>query len=270
MQKSASTPSLFNRSGLKRAANQNETYLHLRSRLVSVKSRFNNEYSRFAVDFNQFSDFEEFNRYVCGMNGIDMDTYESKNSSFHVFYSDIRNQSMLPVTNEHNFARMVNQYVDNHERRLLRIYVVNIDLGSTSVGNAMPTSKYIRFRQNLPIRCLNDLRVVGSLINDNTLPTNCRKVHLHRDDPKMNLGFYIRKGQGLSKESLLSEVSEGIFVSKLLPGALAERCGLLSINDEIIEVNGILIDGMAVSEVADLLSQYKNDVNLIIRSPCCT
>lgn len=31
----------------------------------------------------------------------------------------------------------------------------------------------------------------------------------------------------------------GIFISRLVPGGLAESTGLLAVNDEVLEVNGI-------------------------------
>ena len=40
------------------------------------------------------------------------------------------------------------------------------------------------------------------------------------------------------------EKTPGIFISRLLPGGLAESTGLLSVGDEVLEVNNISIEGM--------------------------
>jgi len=76
------------------------------------------------------------------------------------------------------------------------------------------------------------------------------------------LGFYIRDGmsvritpQGLSKVP-------GIFISRLVPGGLAESTGLLAVNDEVLEVNGIEVAGKTLDQVTDMM--VANASNLII------
>lgn len=41
----------------------------------------------------------------------------------------------------------------------------------------------------------------------------------------------------------------GIFISRLVPGGLAESTGLLAVNDEVIEVNGIEVVGKSLDQV---------------------
>ena len=41
----------------------------------------------------------------------------------------------------------------------------------------------------------------------------------------------------------------GIFISRLVPGGLAEMTGLLSVNDEVLEVNGIDVYGKTLDQV---------------------
>lgn len=54
----------------------------------------------------------------------------------------------------------------------------------------------------------------------------------------------------------------GIFISRLVPGGLAESTGLLAVNDEVLEVNGIVVAGKTLDQVTDMM--VANSSNLII------
>ena len=54
----------------------------------------------------------------------------------------------------------------------------------------------------------------------------------------------------------------GIFISRLIPGGLAESTGLLAVKDEVIEVNGIEVSGKTLDQVTDMM--VANSSNLII------
>ena len=45
------------------------------------------------------------------------------------------------------------------------------------------------------------------------------------------------------------EKQPGIFISRLVPGGLAESTGLLAVNDEVMEVNGIEVAGKSLDQV---------------------
>lgn len=45
------------------------------------------------------------------------------------------------------------------------------------------------------------------------------------------------------------EKQPGIFISRLVPGGLAESTGLLAVNDEVLEVNGIVVAGKSLDQV---------------------
>lgn len=55
---------------------------------------------------------------------------------------------------------------------------------------------------------------------------------------------------------------DGIVISRLLEGGLAESTGLLSVNDEIVEVNGIDVQGKTIDQVTDMM--VANAKNLIV------
>lgn len=52
------------------------------------------------------------------------------------------------------------------------------------------------------------------------------------------------------------------YLSRLVPGGLAESTGLLAVNDEVLEVNGIEVAGKSLDQVTDMM--VANSANLII------
>ncbi|MBN3279177.1 PAR6B protein, partial [Polyodon spathula] len=54
----------------------------------------------------------------------------------------------------------------------------------------------------------------------------------------------------------------GVFISRLVRGGLAESTGLLAVNDEILEVNGIDVVGKSLDQVTDMM--VANSHNLIV------
>lgn len=49
------------------------------------------------------------------------------------------------------------------------------------------------------------------------------------------------------------ERQAGVFVSRLVPGGLAEGTGLLAVGDEVLEVNGIEVAGKTLDQVIFLI-----------------
>jgi partitioning defective protein 6 len=85
---------------------------------------------------------------------------------------------------------------------------------------------------------------------------------LHRYKESKPLGFYIRDGIAIKYGPTGVENVPGVFISRLLAGGLAESTGLLSVGDEIIEVNGIEVSGKTLDQVTDMM--VANSHNLII------
>ena len=75
-------------------------------------------------------------------------------------------------------------------------------------------------------------------------------------------GFYIRDGVNIKVTPVGLDKIPGIFISRLVAGGLAESTGLISVNDEIIEVNGIEVLGKTLDQVTDMM--IANSSNLII------
>lgn len=89
----------------------------------------------------------------------------------------------------------------------------------------------------------------------------CDRVRLIRTGSKP-LGFYIRDGFSMRATPTGVQRVPGIFISRLLPGGLAESTGLLDVKDEVIEVNGIEVFGKTLDQVTDMM--VANSSNLII------
>ena len=118
-------------------------------------------------------------------------------------------------------------------------------------------------RTTIPISApLEDFRVVSSIVDADLLPDTVRRVKLLKHSSDRPLGFYIRDGTSVRVTPYGLEKVPGIFISRLVPGGLAEGTGLLAVNDEILEVNAIEVIGKSLDQVTDMM--VANSQNLII------
>ena len=117
-------------------------------------------------------------------------------------------------------------------------------------------------KSSTTISAPKEFRKVGSIVDADLLPDTVRRVKLVKQSTDRPLGFYIRDGTSVRVTPYGLEKVPGIFISRLVPGGLAEGTGLLSINDEIIEVNGIDTLGKSLDQVTDMM--VANSQNLII------
>lgn len=117
-------------------------------------------------------------------------------------------------------------------------------------------------RTNIAIGAPVDFRVVSSIVDADLLPDTVRRVKLLKHSSDRPLGFYIRDGTSVRVTPYGLEKVPGIFISRLVPGGLAEGTGLLAVNDEILEVNGIEVIGKTLDQVTDMM--VANSQNLII------
>jgi len=81
-------------------------------------------------------------------------------------------------------------------------------------------------------------------------------------DANKPLGFYIRDGTSIRVTPNGVEKVPAIFISRLVPGGIAESTGLLAVNDEVMEVNGIEVGGKTLDQVTDMM--VANSANMII------
>ena len=103
---------------------------------------------------------------------------------------------------------------------------------------------------------------MSAIIDVDIVPETHRRVKLHKHGSDKPLGFYIRDGTSMRVTPHGLEKVPGIFISRLVPGGLAESTGLLGVNDEVLEVNGIEVSGKNLDQVTDMM--VANSANLII------
>ena len=116
--------------------------------------------------------------------------------------------------------------------------------------------------KRLQISVPQDFRRVSAIIDVDILPESIRRVRLCKHNSDKPLGFYIRDGTSIKVTTEGLEKVPGIFVSRLVPGGLAESTGLLSVNDEVLEVNGIEVSGKSLDQVTEMM--VANSQNLIV------
>ncbi|CAJ0941188.1 unnamed protein product [Ranitomeya imitator] len=117
-------------------------------------------------------------------------------------------------------------------------------------------------KPHLVIGMPSDFRPVSSIIDVDILPETHRRVRLYKHGMERPLGFYIRDGSSVRVTPHGLEKVPGIFISRLVPGGLAQSTGLLAVNDEVLEVNGIEVSGKSLDQVTDMM--IANSHNLII------
>jgi len=117
-------------------------------------------------------------------------------------------------------------------------------------------------RASTLISAPQDFRRVCAIVDADMLPDTVRRVKLLKHSSDRPLGFYIRDGTSVRVTAYGLEKVPGIFISRLVPGGLAESTGLLAVNDEILEVNGIEVLGKSLDQVTDMM--VANSQNLII------
>lgn len=98
---------------------------------------------------------------------------------------------------------------------------------------------------------------MSAIIDVDIVPETCRRVRLLKHGSDKPLGFYIRDGTSVKVTANGIEKHPGIFISRLVPGGLAESTGLLAVNDEVLEVNGIEVHGKTLDQVRIL--DFSND-----------
>ncbi|XP_017321310.1 partitioning defective 6 homolog alpha [Ictalurus punctatus] len=228
--------------------------------VVEVKSKFEAEYRRFALQRNGTVSFQEFYRLLQSVHhipGVDV----------LLGYADVHGD-LLPINNDDNFHKALSS-----ANPLLRIIIQRRDVdepvvfGTNSLQRRKKGLAGLRVTQQknksgLLISLPQDFRQISSIIDVDILPETHRRVRLHKHGTHKPLGFYIRDGVSVRVTPQGVEKVPGVFISRLVKGGLAESTGLLGVNDEILEVNGIDVAGKSLDQVTDMM--VANSHNLIV------
>ncbi|XP_039869768.1 partitioning defective 6 homolog beta [Simochromis diagramma] len=230
---------------------------------VEVKSKFGAEFRRFSLERSKPGRFDEFY-------GLLQHVHRIPNVELLVGYADVHGD-LLPINNDDNYHKAIST-----ANPLLRLFLQRkeeADHGTfgtdslTRKKNTVLSAVLLRPDHNkkkppVIISLPKDFRPVSSIIDVDILPETHRRVRLYKHGQEKPLGFYIRDGSSVRVTPQGLEKVPGIFISRLVPGGLAESTGLLAVNDEVLEVNGIEVAGKSLDQVTDMM--IANSHNLII------
>ncbi|XP_030590519.1 partitioning defective 6 homolog beta [Archocentrus centrarchus] len=230
---------------------------------VEVKSKFGAEFRRFSLDRSKPGRFDEFY-------GLLQHVHRIPNVEVLVGYADVHGD-LLPINNDDNYHKAIST-----ANPLLRLFLQRKEeadyttFGTDSLTrkkNTVLSAVLLRPDANkkkpsVIISLPKDFRPVSSIIDVDILPETHRRVRLYKHGQDKPLGFYIRDGSSVRVTPQGLEKVPGIFISRLVPGGLAESTGLLAVNDEVLEVNGIEVAGKSLDQVTDMM--IANSHNLII------
>ncbi|KAM8830757.1 partitioning defective 6 homolog beta [Synchiropus picturatus] len=230
---------------------------------VEVKSKFGAEFRRFSLDRSKPGRFDEFY-------GLLQHVHRIPNVELLVGYADVHGD-LLPINNDDNYHKAIST-----ASPLLRLFLQRKEEADyTAFGTDSLTRKKNnvlsavllrpdanRKKPQVIISLPKDFRPVSSIIDVDILPETHRRVRLYKHGQEKPLGFYIRDGSSVRVTPQGLEKVPGIFISRMVPGGLAESTGLLAVNDEVLEVNGIEVVGKSLDQVTDMM--IANSHNLII------
>uniref|UniRef100_A0A7N8Y0D0 Par-6 family cell polarity regulator gamma b n=1 Tax=Mastacembelus armatus TaxID=205130 RepID=A0A7N8Y0D0_9TELE len=246
---------------MNRSFNKSQPLRNANCNAVEVKSKYGAEFRRFSVDRVKPGKFEEFYKLILHIHRI-------ANMEVMIGYADVHGD-LLPINNDDNFFKAVST-----AHPLLRIFIQRqeeVDYANFGTNTITRKKKAVvalrnhdvnRKRPHIRIGMPQDFRPVSSIIDVDILPESHRRVRLYRHGSDKPLGFYIRDGTSVRVTPHGLEKVPGIFISRLVPGGLAESTGLLAVNDEVLEVNGIEVTGKSLDQVTDMM--IANSHNLIV------
>nr|AAX89405.1 PAR-6 [Phallusia mammillata] len=218
---------------------------------LQVKSKYQAEFRRFPLDLNR-DNFEDFFHRLQSLHHL-------ANFDFVITYTDPVHSDLLPINNDENFTKAKQSCVNS----LMRVYVHRKDNLNLMNGFGQSTVRRKKGKKAIPkISFPEDFRPVSAIIDVDILPETLRRVRLHNYGVNKPLGFFIRDGVSLRMSDNGLEKVPGIFISRLVQGGLAEMTGLLAVNDEVLEVNSIEVNGKSLDQVTDMM--VANSSNLII------
>jgi len=237
--------------------NQSGRSFHFEGGAVEVKSKFAAEFRRFSLEKSKFQSYESFKLLLS-------DLHHLQETPFFVKYADPRDNDLLPITNDDNYVAAL-----KNAKPLLRLVIQREGESyedplrsrqGTFLGTILGTPK--QQKSLLTISNPREFRQVSAIIDVDLVPDTCRRVKLLKHGSDKPLGFYIRDGTSVRVTPQGLEKVPGIFISRLVPGGLAESTGLLAVNDEVLEVNGIEVAGKSLDQVTDMM--VANSSNLIV------
>lgn len=232
---------------------------------LAIKSKFDSEFRRFSIPLNpdrpmSYAEFKNFVETVHSLHNI----------PFTLCYTSISGD-LLPITNDENFRksfesafpclRLLIQRKGESWEEKYGYGTGTLDRKKKGLSMLIPTASKPP-RRNYNISNPEDFRQVSAIIDVDVVPETHRRVRLCKHGSDRPLGFYIRTGSAVRLTPQGAVKVDGIFISRLVEGGLAESTGLLGVNDEVIEVNGIDVQGKTIDQVTDMM--VANASNLVV------
>ncbi|TKR93138.1 hypothetical protein L596_007649 [Steinernema carpocapsae] len=231
---------------------------------LQVKSKFDSEWRRFSVPFKDATTpgYQDFRNLIEGLHDL-------HNIPFTLCYTSVAGD-LLPITNDENFRksfesakptlRLLIQRKGESWEEKYGYGTDTIDRKRKGISVLITGSKPVK--RNYNISSPEDFRQVSAIIDVDIVPQAHRRVRLCKHGSDRPLGFYIRDGMSVRVTQQGVMKVQGIFISRLVEGGLAESTGLLAVNDEVLEVNGVEVQGKTLDQVTDMM--VANAPNLII------
>ena len=230
---------------------------------IELKSKFDAEFRRVSIDRTKYTEFSDFYSFVEQLHRLEK-------IPFTLWYTD-PDRELLPINNNNNLAAAL-QHTNQRLRLVLQRQGKSYDNDNTYVPPVIgsPRKRNIlsnvanrpKLAHRLAISTPSDFRRVSAIVDVDIVPETHRRVRLLKHNSDKPLGFYIRDGTSVRVTPNGIEKVPGIFISRLVPGGLAESTGLLAVNDEVLEVNGIEVSAKTLDQVTDMM--IANSHNLII------
>ncbi|KAJ8258462.1 hypothetical protein COCON_G00174740 [Conger conger] len=228
---------------------------------MEVKSKFGAEYRRFSLQRTKPGPFKEFY-------GLLQRVHRIPNVELLVGYADVHGD-LLPINNDDNFNKAIST-----AGALLRVFLQRHEDADDSCFSrvrqvrkkaALPRAAGQRRQAAPPISLPRDFRPVSSIVDADVLPRDLRRVRLHPHGRGRPLGFYIRDGSSVRRTPRGPRKVPGVFISRMVPGGLAQGTGLLAVDDEVLEVNGIQVSGKSLDQVTDMMVANSRSLVLTVR-----
>ncbi|EFN75480.1 Partitioning defective 6-like protein beta [Harpegnathos saltator] len=189
--------------------------------IVAVKSKFDADIIRFSINRDEPMSYEDFGKLLAQRHDIGPDL------NFFIWYTDPTDGDLLSINNDNNLARALLA-----SKPLLRIFTQRKGdrLEDINAYGTMKTKNLIS-------------SILGSTPGK-PKPLAISNPHDFRQDGESFRILTPSAGGGIEKVP-------GVFISRLVPGGLAESTGLLAVNDEVLEVNGIEVAGKTLDQVSN-------------------
>uniref|UniRef100_A0A1I7XI52 PDZ domain-containing protein n=1 Tax=Heterorhabditis bacteriophora TaxID=37862 RepID=A0A1I7XI52_HETBA len=208
--------------------------------LLQVKSKFDAEWRRFSLsNNNEAFSYDNFRRLVEQLHHLE-------SVPFTLCYNSAGGD-LLPITNDERKGESweekygygtdsdrIEHFRMKFEIKIMVPEVVNIVYFKKRKGLSSLIAVQKPPRRNYSISNPEDFRQVSAIIDVDIVPEAHRRVRLCKHGSERPLGFYIRDGTSVRVTERGVAKVQGIFISRLVDGGLAESTGLLGVNDEHI------------------------------------